>query len=413
MKVLDYLKCEPEWRQAELAAFRKNAVENLLKSGFPTLKNEEWKFTNLNPLYSADFKTSSEKSVKNISDFIFVEHVLVFVNGKFDKKLSKISELPKAVIVCSLAEAILEETDLIIEHLGKYARSGNPFTDLNSIMDCDGAFVYIPRGVSVGPIQFLYISNGSVISHARNLVIMEENSETKILETYFSEGEEASFLNIVSEIKMKNCARLEYYKIQDENLNSFNIGSTEFNLEKNSHLRSFSITLGGKIVRNDLNINFVEEFAEANLDGLFISNKDQLVDNHTLVDHRVSHCTSNEYYKGVLKDKSTGVFNGKIHVEKDAQKTNSYQLNKSVLLSDDATMNSKPQLEIFADDVKCTHGATIGELDKEALFYLQARGIDRESAQAILIHAFVNDIMEKIKVEKLLEYLTRRVSEKL
>lgn len=413
MKVQDYLKCEAEWKQAELAAFKKTAVENLLKSGFPTLKDEEWKFTNLNPLYSSEFKTSSEKTVKSISNFTFAEHVLVFVNGKFDEKTSKIEGLPKGVIVCSLAEAILEETYLIIDHLGRYTRSGNPFSDLNSIMDCDGAFVYIPRGVSVGPIQFLYISNDATISHARNLVIMEENSETKILETYFSESEEASFSNVVSEIKMKNCARLEYYKVQDENLNSFNIGATEFSLEKNSHLKSFSITLGGKIVRNDLNINFIEEFAEAVLDGLFISGKDQLIDNHTLVDHGVSHCTSNEYYKGVLKDKSTGVFNGKIHVAQDAQKTNSYQLNKSVLLSDDATMNSKPQLEIFADDVKCTHGATIGELDKDALFYLQARGIDRESAQAILIHAFVNDIMEKIKNEKLLEYLTRRVTEKL
>lgn len=412
MKVLDYLKCEMEWEQAELATFRKNAVRNLLSSGFPTLKDEEWKFTNLNALYSSEFKTSSKKSVKNISDFIFAEHVLVFVNGKFDQGLSTISELPKGVIVCSLAEAILEETDLIIEHLGKYARN-NPFADLNSIMDSDGAFVYVPRGVSVGAIQILYITNDNVVSHARNLVILEENSETKILETYFSEDTASAFSNIVSEVKMKNCARLEYYKVQDENLNSFNIGTTEFSLEKNSHVKSFSITLGGKIVRNDLNINFIEEFAEAVLDGLFISDKDQLIDNHSLVNHAVARCTSGEYYKGVLKGKSTGVFNGKIHVAKDAQKTNSYQLNKSIILSDEATMNSKPQLEIFADDVKCTHGATIGELDKDALFYLQARGIDRESAQAILIHAFVNDIMEKIKNEKLLEYLTKRISEKL
>ena len=284
-------------------------------------------------------------------------------------------------------------------------------------MAIDGAFIFIPeKTVIPQAIHILYLTDsvdGNVITFPRNLTIASQFSQVLIVESYHSISNQISFTNAVTEIIAEENANVDYYKIQDENNASFQINNTQIKQERNSNVSSNTITLDGALVRNNLNYLINGEGCETHLFGLYLLNGKQHVDNHTLVDHAVPHCLSNELYKGIMKDQSSGVFNGRIMVRKDAQKTNAFQSNKNILLSDNAHVTTKPQLEIFADDVKCSHGATTGQLDQEALFYLRSRGIAKDKAMALLVHAFASDVIDKVKIDKLKINLLHLISERL
>lgn len=327
----------------------------LLDIKCPTIKDEEWRFTSLHALYESEFSGKAGK-IPDIKRLVFAEKHLMSEDEKIEINV----------------------------------KSGEKLS-----------------------LQLVFVANDNSITQKRVFINLEQNSEAEIIESYFGFGDLANFHNVITEINVGQNSRLKYYKIHDENVNSFNVGSTNIHQFKCSKSTNFVFDFGGKIIRNNLNVIFEEQFAESELYGLFLAGKNQTIDNHSTIDHKVSNCFSREIYKGILKGNSIGVFNGKVIVRENAQKTNSYQLNKNVLLSDDATMNSKPELQIFADDVKCTHGASTGALDESSLFYLKSRGIDEEAAKAILIHAFANDILEKVNNKKLKNYLESKISDKL
>lgn len=262
------------------------------------------------------------------------------------------------------------------------------------------------------PIQIIYVNNSTseCIVNPRNIIELEENSEATIIEHYINIGNSKCFTNFVSEKYLANNSKLDCYTIQDENTNGYGVYTNQIEVSKNANYTNTTITLSGQLVRNNHNVVLANSNCEANLNGLFKINGNQIVDNHTLVDHQFPYCQSNELYKGIIDGKSTGVFNGKIFVRKDAQKTNAYQSSKNILLSDDATINTKPQLEIYADDVKCSHGTSTGKIEDDAMFYLHARGIGKESAKKLLLNAFAGEVIEKIQVESLKELIQTKLN---
>lgn len=395
---------------------RKSAIANFSELQFPTTRDEEWKYTNISPLLKHTFtpaqKTATDSNV-NVNQFLFdkMEHsLLVFVNGMFSKTLSKIKDLPKGVMVNSLAEAIKEENPIVKQHLGKYADcKGHIFTSLSTAFVNDGAFVYVPEGKIVDePIHILFLSvtnENKILVQPRNLFVAAKNSQSTIIEHYASMNEDTYFTNSVTEIIAEENAFIDHVKLQEESLKAFHIGRMDIHQERNSNFVSHLISFGAELSRNDFTSRFNDEGGECMLNGLYLIEGNQLFDAHTLIDHAKPHCNSHEHYKGILMDSSRGVFNGKVIVRKDAQKTNAFQENNNIILSNDALVNTKPQLEIFADDVKCSHGATIGQLDNEAMFYLKSRGIGVDAARAILIHAFASDVVRYIKLNAVRDYV--------
>ena len=396
---------------------RKSAISKFSELQFPTTKDEEWKYTNISPLLKHDFVpalTSAEDYDVKVAHFLFdkMEHsLLVFVNGMFSKKLSKIKDLPKGVVVKSLSEAIKEDNPEVKQHLGKYADFGNHiFTSLSTAFVNDGAFIYVPEGKVVEePIHILFLTipkNNKIYTQPRNLFVAEKNSQSTIIEHFVSLSNEDIYLtNSVTEIVTEENAFIDHIKLQEESQKAFHIGRMDIHQERSSNFVSHLISFGAEISRNDFNSRFNNEGGESMLNGLYLIEGEQLFDAHTLIDHAKPHCNSHEHYKGILMDNSRGVFNGKVIVRKDAQKTNAFQENNNIILSDNALVNTKPQLEIFADDVKCSHGATIGQLDNDAMFYLKSRGIGIDKAKAILIHAFASDVVRYIKVNAVREYI--------
>lgn len=402
---------------------RKAAIEKFKELGFPTTKNEEWKYTNLLPATKIEWKeanteTASEFTTEEINSY-FVKGLeastLVFINGFYAEEFSDIKEEANGVIITSFRRALKVHRNIVEQHFAKYiSYDYNGLVALNTAYAMDGAFIFVPKGKQVqNPIQFVFISTNHVMSNVRNLVVAEENTEVTIIENTFSQSGAETFNNIVTEAVAAQNAIINYYKNQLEDESANQVNTTQFYQLKDSRCNTATITLGGKLVRNDLNFMLDDKGIEAHMHGLFIPSGSQHFDNHTYADHAKPQCFSNEYYKGIMMDKSTGVFNGKIMVRQDAQKTNAYQSNKNVLLSDDAKIDTKPQLEIFADDVKCSHGATVGQLDEEALFYLRSRGIGEKEAKSILTYAFASDILENIQSQPLREYLDERIREKL
>lgn len=401
---------------------RKKALDVLSKIEFPTTKNEEWKYTNTKPILDIDFKpVLSESSLTSdqIAPFIFSKtaHLLVFVNGFFSEKLSKIHEV-SPVYIGGLREAQGSRATVIENHFAKYAKTENEaYTALNTGYATDGALIHVPAKVVIKePVQLLFINktgDQALIAQPRILVVCENNSQVKIVETYHSIGESTAFTNAVTEIVCKENSFVDHYKVQLENNRSYHIGTTEVYQQKSSVFSSYVVTLNGAFVRNNLTTVLDAEGIETHLFGLYLPNQKQHVDNHTLVDHQKPHCNSNELYKGIMDDSASAVFNGKIFVRKDAQKTNAFQSNKNILLSDFAKMDSKPQLEIFADDVKCSHGSSTGQFDEDALFYMRARGIGQDQAKNLLMYAFASEIIEAVKIEELKEYLYRLLSVRL
>jgi Fe-S cluster assembly protein SufD len=406
---------------AETLDIKERAIGNFELLGFPTTKNEEWKYTNIASLLNMKFGAGQiAVSVEKVRSFIPADAqliVLVFINGKFSTEHSKTDLLPKGMIAGNLADYISH--DSVKKYLGEIAQNKNEsFVALNTAMFLQGAFVYSPLDLICEiPIHLLFIKDASyepVISYPRNLIVATNGSSLQISESCYSiNSVNAAFTNAVTEICVEQNANVEYCKNQAESNNDFRIDYTAAVLHKDSNLNIHTVTTSGKVVRNNLNIVLGDRNASAHLNGLYITSGDMHVDNHSFVDHKSPDCYSNELYKGVLGGKSTGVFNGKIFVRRDAQKTNAYQSNKNILVSKEASMNAKPQLEIYADDVKCSHGATTGQLDEEALFYLRSRGIGMDIARALLTTAFAEDILERITITSTREKLEEILNERL
>jgi Fe-S cluster assembly protein SufD len=402
----------PAW----LSELRSDGMQAFAELGFPTTRLEEWKYCNVSPIAGVRFRPEPyelndevQRRVKNLSYAALDCTRLVFVNGHYAEELSSVKELPSGVTVTSLGKAIRQE-GAITAHLGRYAgHKTHPFVALNTAFMEDGAFVEIPRGaVLEKPIEILYVSTGGEepwIAHPRNLVIAGQGSEATVFETYVGFGNGVYFNNVVTEIVAEENAHVDYVKLQSESEAAFHVATVLAYAARNAAAQTNSIQFGARLGREEVTTVLDGEGAEGHLYGLYVTNGQQLIDNHTTIDHAQPHCSSREFYKGILDGKSTGVFNGKILVRKDAQKTDSKQSDKNLLLSEAAAINTKPQLEIFADDVKCTHGATIGQIDPEAIFYLRSRGIGLEEARNLLIVAFAAEIVDHVKFEPLREQL--------
>ena len=410
-------------KASEFHKLRKNAINKFNELSFPTQKDEEWKYTNISPLLKYNFSpviTKKKVSSEKINKFLFdkMEHsLLVFVNGIYSSELSNLIEIPESVIVGSLSEELKKNNPVIKKHFGNYAKNENHFfTTLSTAFTQDGAFIYVPDGKIVeDPIHIIFLTKSekdNVLTQPRNLFIAGKNSQVTIIEHYVSDEESIYFTNSVTEIVADENAIVDHIKLQEESKKSFHIARMEVDQERSSKFSSHLISSGAEISRNDFNARFNDVGGECMLNGLFMIEGEQLFDAHTMIDHAKPYCNSHEHYKGILEDKSRGVFNGKVMVRRDAQKTNAFQENNTILLSDDAVMNTKPQLEIFADDVKCSHGATIGKLNDEAKFYLKSRGIGEESATSILIHAFASDVITSIRIPALRDYLEEIISKR-
>jgi Fe-S cluster assembly protein SufD len=407
---------------------QKEAARIFDRIGFPSFKNEEWKYTNLSKFIAEDWNINEHHASKsgNLSEVIkklipenFNFHRLVFIDGSFREDLSIIKNEEPGLVISSFSEAVKAKPDTFKQYFGKAIPAEvNGLTALNTAFSSEGVFIQVPKGMKCQyPVHLLYISgtNGEkLINQSRNLIIIEEGASLDLVETWFTEGDSEYLSNSVSEIFAGHGAVFNHYRFQAENMETARqVNFTGVSQQSHSLVNNFTVTTGGQLVRNDLNYRLDDIECESHMYGLYIGSGSQHIDNHTLVDHAMPRCFSNEFYKGIMAGKSTGVFNGKIIVRQDAQKTNAYQSNKNVLLSDEAHVNTKPQLEIFANDVKCSHGATTGQLDEEALFYLRSRGIGKAEAKAMLTHAFAADVLENIKHEEIKEYATKLVFEKL
>ena len=413
----------------QLQTLRVKAFDNFQEYGLPTTKDEEFKYVSLRlleegrfaPAYGATIdRYQMEQTKLGKIDAITV----TFVNGEDAPELSSTHVLPSGVFVGSLSDGFTVYEEKILEHLGEVANlkgklgstNDERFVHLNTAYITDGAFVYLPKGVSLEqPIHLLFLTSadhGPLVSYPRNLIVLEENSDAKILETYIGlEG--VYFTNAVTEVVLGPYAILEHTKFQDEKLDCVHIANTSVHQSEDSIYTSNSVNFGSRIARNDLNVWLDGEHTETWLNGASVGLGEQAIDNHTRIDHAKPNCNSFEVYKSILGDRAIGVFNGKIFVYEDAQKTDAKQTNKAILLSPHATINTKPQLEIFADDVKCTHGATVGQLREEALFYLQSRGVPKKEAQGLLVYAFAAEVLEKITIPAVREVLEKALFDKL
>jgi Fe-S cluster assembly protein SufD len=419
---LESTSSQPKW----LAPLRKAGIASFADQGFPTLHDEDWRFTNVAPIAKLNFQLAKEVSVngaetKLIAESAFTKlpgHRLVFVNGFFSAKLSSIKPVSGGVRIENLSAALAKDSALIEKHLGKYAHTAsNTFAALNQAFFTDGAFIFVPQGVEVAePVQLIYISsakNSGEVILPRNLVIAEANSKLTVVESYISTGNVVYFTNAVTEILAGDNAKVEHIKLQDEAVAAFHIATIAGEFGRASNVTVHSFALGAKLSRTNIRTKLAGEGLECILNGLYLTRDEQLADHHMIVEHAQPHCASHEYFNGILDDKSKGVFHGRILVQQIAQKTDAKQTNKNLLLSDDATADTKPQLEIYADDVKCTHGATIGQLNDESIFYLRARGIGRENARRMLLHAFAGEIIERIKCAPAREVIDKLVWDRL
>ena len=438
---------EPEW----LVSLRREAIERFAALGFPTTKDEAWKYTSVAPIAKIPFRafplsprergesgglppltSATAATAGRVSRSERPAGVrarpepgqILFVNGKYEPELS--GKPPATALVRSLREALREEPEMIEPHLGRHADfQKSVFTALNTALFEDGVFLRIPRGtVLEEPIELVFLSAPAdgqpTASHPRVLILAEPNSQATIIETYIGEGSletgphpvplpggerERYFNNSVTEIVCGEGAVLEHYKVQRESLSAFHVQTVQTAQARASKFVSHNVCLGGALARTDINVLFADEGSECALNGLFLTSGTQHVDNHTLIDHAKPHCTSRELYKGILDGRSRGVFHGKIIVRPDAQKTDAIQTNKNLLLSREALVNSTPALEILADDVKCRHGSTIGQLDANSLFYLRSRGIGEREARALLTYGFAADLTRRIRVPRIREQI--------
>lgn len=413
---------EPGW----LAPLRQAGINSFAALGFPTLHHEDWRYTNVAPIARLPFKmiengeaqSGMEEGLQGAPFSGLNGFRLVFVNGKFHPGLSRQPAPPKGAVITSLAAAVAEGSPRLEPYLGKCAQiDNNAFAALNQAFFRDGAFIHVPAGVEVSePVQLVFLSTGAASSatiQPRNLVVAESNSRLTVVESYLHMAGSQYVTNAVTELSVADNAHVEWVKFQDEAPDAYHVATIQGQFGRTSHVKVHSFALGAKLSRNNIRTSLSGEGLECILNGLYLTRGEQLADHHMIVEHAQPHCSSHEYFNGILDDKSKGVFHGRILVRQVAQKTDAKQTNKNLLLSDEATADTKPQLEIYADDVKCTHGATIGQLSDESIFYLRSRGISVETARRMLIHAFAGEIIERISCAAVREELDKLVWDRL
>ena len=414
----------PAW----VERLRQRAIDHFTESGFPTTDAEDWKYTNVAPIARSTFELAMRDAAgaltaEQLAPFDYSEakqSKLVFVNGIFRPDLSATEALPPGVVAANLTDAFAGEHETVLrEHLARGVQPDEGgFAALNTAFLGGGAFVLIPADVRVeSPLHLLFLSDANDKQHAsfpRVLVVAGRNSSATIIESYAATSNEAVYLtNAVVEINVGEGARLAHYKVQRESERAFHIAETWADLGRNSSYDLTTITLGAQLSRHGITVRLDQEGAECWVDGLYLVGTGQHADTHSLIDHRQPHCTSHQTYKGILDGKSRAVFNGRVFVRRDAQKTDAYQSNKNLLLSNEARIDTKPQLEILADDVKCAHGATVGQLEEEELFYLVSRGLHTELARNLLTYGFAEELVEKIKIESIKSQLDEAILNRL
>lgn len=411
----------PSW----LERLQRTAFERFEEIGFPSVRDEEWKYTNVAPLAKINFNPNgaTPSAITDVTQFANTEankSQLIFVNGILRQDLSDLSAVAAEIVLLDLAAAVNDEkyAEIVRAHLGRTAdHVSNGFVDLNTAFLNTGAFLYLPKNKNIEtPIHLLFLTDSSqenLITSPRVLVVAEESSSATLIESYASARDEIYFTNAVVEVVMKENARLEHYKVQRDGHGAFHIATTAVTLARNSGYNTTTITLGAQLSRHDIRVSLDDEGAECSVDGLYIVSTGQHTDTHSVIDHRKPHCTSRQLYKGILDGKSRAVFNGKIFVRLDAQKTDAMQTNKNLLLSNEARVDTKPQLEILADDVKCAHGAAVGQLDEDELFYLATRGIHQDLAKNLLTYGFAEEVIGKIKVDSIRAQLDEAVLNRL
>jgi len=403
---------------------RNNAIKNFETKGFPTKKDEAWKYTSLRGLQKVDFsifpKHETTLEYKDVKKYFLHEidtYKIVFVDGVYSSYLSETTH--DGVDVCLMSSAFSKPMfqQVIEVYFNKAASKDESLTSLNTAFSKEGAYIYIPKNkMPKKPIQILHLATGNeaaLMLQPRNLVVAEDNAEVQIIERHQSLTGNEVFTNSVTEIFAGKDAIVDYYKVQNDASTASLVDNTYISQKDSSVVRVHTFSLGGKLIRNNLNFYQNGERIDSTLKGVTILGDKQHVDHHTLVHHAQPNCESHQDYKGIFGDSSTGVFNGKIIVDKIAQKTDAFQQNNNILLSDKSTINSKPQLEIFADDVKCSHGCTIGQLDDEALFYLRSRGIPKKEAKALMMYAFANNVLESVRIPELKARINKIIAEKL
>ena len=409
--------------KSQLHALRREAIDKFHSIGFPTTRNEEWRFTSVAPIAKAEFKPVLQFALSGVTKTdvtkfsLDTEHRLVFINGHFASEFSNVSTLPIGVVCGSLASAVRSSDPNVLSFLAQQVRiDETPFVSLNTAFLQDGAFIYIPDGTILEEsIQLLYIASNRkpFLVSPRTLIIVGKRSSVSIVESYVALTDQAYLTNAVTEIVAGDESVIEHDKLQNESLKAYHVAMIQSRLGAKAQFNSNSIVVGGSIVRNNVTVVLDAEGSECTLNGLSLGTGTQVIDNHTTIDHAKPNCASHELYKSILDGRSKGVFNGKIFVRPDAQKTDAKQTNKTLLLSDEATVDTKPQLEIFADDVKCTHGATVGQLDAEQVFYLRSRGIGDMAAKDILTFAFASDVVSRVHVDPLKRQLESLIHERL
>ncbi len=407
-----------------LRKLREDAFARFGEAGFPTTHDEDWRFTNVAPIAKTNFKLAGSSQAQLASarlDDWKIEGAaarLVFVNGRFAPALSTVGALPKGVVVASLREQIEGDSEQLSSHLGRYADiHRDAFCALNAAFMEDGIYVHLRRGIVVeAPIHCLFVStaNGTpVMTHPRNLLVFEDQSQGTVVEEYVSVGGGTILSNSVTELVAGENAHVSHYMIEREHRDAFNVSTLRMQQGRSANVASHSFLLGGGLVRNNVHPVLAGEGGECLINGLFVGGGRQHLDNFMHVEHASPHCSSRQFYNGILDDHARGVFHGRIVVHKDAQKTDAKQTNRNLLLSDDAQIDTKPQLEIYADDVKCTHGATIGQIDENALFYLRSRGMSEVAARQLLLLAFASECLDRMHPGPAQVYVEKLIHEHL
>ncbi len=418
--ITSYTASENQIDNPHLAELRKEAITVFTEKGFPTVKDEEWKYTNIRKVLKIPyhiFPTHFQVNESTIKEHLLKDldsYQIVFINGVFLPEFSTIHK--EGFVVKNLAKALEEEAyqTLINENLGTVVPKNDTFSALNTSYAKEGLFVHVPKGKVVDKvIQVLYLYSENTFNQPRNLVLVEDRAEVKIFEQHKTISESTVFTNVVTEMIVGKEAHAKYYKIQNDKETSSLVDNTFIAHDEKSTASVYTFSFNGNIVRNNLNFYHNGEYLESNMYGVNFLEGATLVDNHTLIDHRAPNCESNELYKSIYDKNARGVFNGKVLVDKIAQKTNAYQQNDNILLSENASVDTKPQLEIFADDVLCSHGCTVGQLDETGMFYLRQRGIPEKEARALLLFAFTSEVMEKVTVEPIKNYVNKIIAERL
>jgi len=408
------MAAQPEW----LKELRTRAFSYFEGNGFPTPENEEWKYTNVSSFAGDEWSLAAD-SKQEFSTFVHEElkdKVLVFLNGKFSQELSRYEGLGEAVVL-GFGDALAEEkySDILRTRLGTLIETEtNGFTALNTAFIEDGAFIFLPKNTKIdSPVQLLFMTDDGRVAFPRIMIVAEAFSEATFIESYSRASESRYLTNAVIEVSLADEAKIKHFRVQRESHNAFHIGATGAEVEKGSVYDSTNINLGAKVSRHEIAVRFNAEGGEVFVDGLYMLGEDQHHDTHSLIDHRVPNCVSHQSYKGIVDGKAHAVFNGKIFVRENASGTDGYQSNKNLLLSNDARVDTKPQLEIFNDDVKCAHGATVGQLEDEELFYLLSRGIRESLARNLLTYGFAEEVINKIDVESVKAKLDEAVLNRL